>query len=63
MLADAGTGPCDSWCTNDVKYGKGCGDANGYLCNNVRCPNPDFRYVSATSLPTDGSYLCYKTAE
>jgi hypothetical protein len=25
-LADAGTGPCNTWCTNNLTYGIGCGD-------------------------------------
>jgi len=25
-LADAGTGPCTTWCTNDLNFGTGCGE-------------------------------------
>ena len=36
MLADAGTGPCDSWCTNNaeevIPEGWGCGTVTDKLC-------------------------------
>jgi hypothetical protein len=55
-LANAGTGPCDSWCTNDVKFvdaSWGCADASVKLCNNP-CKNPEYLYTNANG-------LCYPT--
>jgi hypothetical protein len=53
-LADVGAGACDTWCTTDIKYGTGCGDAIVKLCDNP-CRNPDFSY------PNVNTDLCYKT--
>ena len=50
--ANAGIGPCGSWCTFDAAVGSGCGDNSGRICSEA-CP-ADFPYQSAT-LPE----LCY----
>ena len=35
--ANAGEGPCGSWCTNDVKVGAGCGDNRARVCTPSTC--------------------------
>ena len=34
--ATKGSGPCESWCTNDASYGSGCGDPVLKLCSKNR---------------------------
>ena len=33
--ANAGTGPCGSWCTFDAAVGSGCGDNSAYMCSDA----------------------------
>mmetsp|Transcript_33142 Transcript_33142/g.53808 ORF Transcript_33142/g.53808 Transcript_33142/m.53808 type:complete len:841 (+) Transcript_33142:42-2564(+) len=53
--AQTGTGPCESWCTNDVNFGDGCGDNALKLCSNT-CPK-DYPY------PAFNGKICYNKEE
>ena len=33
--ANAGSGPCGSWCTFDAAVGSGCGDNSAYMCSDA----------------------------
>ena len=52
-LANAGSGPCDSWCTKDVAVGSGCGSNSNHQCATA-CPAA-FPYASAAY----GDVICY----
>eukprot|EP01043_Picozoa_sp_COSAG02_P055661 COSAG02_NODE_6491_length_3540_cov_3.288870_2_plen_311_part_00 len=59
--AQAGEGPCGSWCTKNVKIGKGCG--NGHLCppsNALSCPK-QFPFPTQELGVAHGKF-CYNNA-
>lgn len=59
--ANEGEGPCGSWCTKNVKIGKGCGD--GHLCPQLdgpSCPQK-FPFPTAERGEAHGKF-CYVNA-
>lgn len=58
--ADRGSGPCESWCTNDPKFGSGCGDPSLKMCSNkpiTTQPLVDFNYdVNSVPVYEIGNY-------
>lgn len=53
--ASAGSGPCESWCTNDATFGAGCGDPSSKMCaiDSTNCFDPQ---------PTIDTWSAYSTA-
>ena len=56
--AEAGEGPCGSWCTKSVGIGTGCGD--GHLCPMHSCPKA-FPFPTAEGGIAHGEF-CYANA-
>lgn len=56
--ADAGEGPCGSWCTKDLNTGSGCGSNAAHMCPSS-CPK-DFPYPTHGPPPAK-DVVCYKT--
>jgi hypothetical protein len=58
QYADAKSGPCGTWCTNDVTVGTGCGDPESLLCSVIgKTPPGSIKATMSSSGFSSNAYM------